>query len=134
VKEAVFFDESATFPAHPPGACSLDGAGGPGGGYLSFTRQRLSRCWSRTAFLRDLNTSIDEVVEEAKVPGEGLSDVLLVGGSTLLPGVSRYWSGASRGGGLRAWQPSRRVALRGAPASPPGAWRPWISSSTTMRS
>ena len=110
VKEAVFFDESATFLLTPPGACSLDGADRPGGGYLSFTRQRLSQVLEQNGFLRDLNASIDEVIEEAKVSGEGISDVLLVGGSTLLPGVFPLLERRFERRRLRAWQPFEAVA------------------------
>jgi molecular chaperone DnaK (HSP70) len=110
VKEAVFFDESATFLLTPPGVCSLDGAARPGGGFLLFTRQRLARLLEENGFLRDLTASIDEVVEESQVPVEAISDVLLVGGSTLLPGVFQLLERRFERRRLRAWQPFEAVA------------------------
>jgi molecular chaperone DnaK (HSP70) len=110
VKEAVFFDESATFLLTPPGALSLEGADRPGGGYLPFTRQRLAQVLEDNGFLRDLDASIDDVIEEAKIPGEGISDVLLVGGSTLLPGVFPLLERRFERRRLRAWQPFEAVA------------------------
>jgi molecular chaperone DnaK (HSP70) len=110
VKEAVFFDESATFLLTPPGALSLEGADRPGGGYLPFTRQRLARVLEENGFLRDLDASIDGVVEEAKVTDAAISDVLLVGGSTLLPGVFPLLERRFERRRLRAWQPFEAIA------------------------
>jgi hypothetical protein len=110
VKEAVFFDESATFLLTPPGALSLEGADRPGGGYIPFTRQRLAHVLEENGFLRDLTASIDEVIEESKVPAEAISDVLLVGGSTLLPGVFPLLERRFERRRLRAWQPFEAVA------------------------
>jgi len=110
VKEAVFFDESATFLLTPPGVHSLDGAERPGGGFLVFTRPRLARLLEENGFLRDLTASIDEVVEQAKVPDEAISDVLLVGGSTLLPGVFPLLEARFERRRLRAWHPFESVA------------------------
>jgi molecular chaperone DnaK len=110
VKEAVFFDESATFLLTPPGVCTLDAAERPGGGFLVFTRQRLARVLEENGFLRDLTVSIDEVFEQAKVPAEAVSDVLLVGGSTLLPGVFPLLEARFERRRLRAWHPFESVA------------------------
>jgi molecular chaperone DnaK (HSP70) len=110
VKEAVFFDESATFLLTPPGAFSLDAADRPGGGFLTFTRQRLAGLLEDNGFLRALTTSIDEVVEQAKVADDAISDVLLVGGSTLLPGVFPLLERRFERRRLRAWQPFEAVA------------------------
>jgi len=114
VKEAVFFDESATFLLTPPGALSLEGADRPGGGYLPFTRQRLAHVLEENGFLRDLDASIDEVVEEARITDAAISDVLLVGGSTLLPGVFPLLERRFERRRLRAWQPFEAVAYGGA--------------------
>jgi molecular chaperone DnaK (HSP70) len=110
VKEAVFFDESATFLLTPPGVCTLEGAERPGGGFLPFTRPRLARLLEENGFLRDLTASVDEVLEQARVPVEAISDVLLVGGSTLLPGVFPLLEARFERRRLRAWHPFESVA------------------------
>jgi len=98
----------------PPGALSLQGADRPGGGYLPFTRQRLAHVLEENGFLRHLDASIDEVVEEARITDAAISDVLLVGGSTLLPGVFPLLERRFERRRLRAWQPFEAVAYGGA--------------------
>ena len=110
VKEAVFFDESATFLLTPPGVNTLDGARTPGGGFLGFSRERLTRVLEENGFLRYLTAALDEVIEQAGVPSDVISDVLLVGGSTLLPGVFPLLEARFERRRLRAWQPFEAVA------------------------
>lgn len=109
VKEAVFFLDSAEFLFTPPGlAGSLDSRR-PGGGSVALTKADLVRILEENGFYRGLDGSIDGVLEEAKVGVEGVDDVLLVGGSTLLPGVfPRLDARFERR--LRAWQPFEAVA------------------------
>jgi len=108
VKEAVFFDQGAEFLFTPPGASRA--ARGPGAGYLPFTRTRLAAILDESGFLRALGSSLDEVLEQARVGADGIDDVLLVGGSTLLPGVYPLLEERFERRRLRAWQPFEAVA------------------------
>jgi molecular chaperone DnaK len=109
VKEAVFFDESATFLFTPPGLSARDAAGRPGAGFLTFSRERLSRVLEENGFFRGLSVSVDEVIQQSRVPESEISDVLLVGGSTLLPGVFPLLEQRFERRRLRAWQPFEAV-------------------------
>jgi molecular chaperone DnaK len=109
VKEAVFFDESAEFLFTPPGA-SREARGQPGSDFLPFTRARLTRVLEENGFLRSLTVSLDEVLEQARVGAGTIDDVLLVGGSTLLPGVYPLLEQRFERRRLRAWQPFEAVA------------------------
>jgi molecular chaperone DnaK (HSP70) len=109
VKEAVFFEESSEFLFTPPGA-ERAMRGRPGSGFLPFTRARLSQVLEANGFLRALNISIDEVFEQARVLPSAIDDVLLVGGSTLLPGVFPLLEERFERRRIRAWQPFEAVA------------------------
>jgi molecular chaperone DnaK (HSP70) len=109
VKEAVFFDESTEFLFTPPGATRA-ARGRPGSGYLPFTRARLAQVLEANGFLRGLAVSLDEVFEQARVTADAIDDVLLVGGSTLLPGVFPLLEERFQRRRLRAWQPFEAVA------------------------
>lgn len=109
VKEAVFFDQSATFLFTPPGLAARDPAG-PGAGFLPFGRDRLVRVLEENGFFRGLSVSVDEAIEQARVAEKDVSDVLLVGGSTLLPGVFPLLEQRFERRRLRAWQPFEAVA------------------------
>lgn len=109
VKEAVFFDESAEFLFTPPGA-PREAHGRPGSGFLAFTRARLVQVLEENGFLRALSASLDEAFEQAKVKVDAIDDVLVVGGSTLLPGVHALLEQRFERRRLRAWQPFEAVA------------------------
>jgi molecular chaperone DnaK (HSP70) len=110
VKEAVFFDESASFLLTPPGMASLEIGGRPGGGFVSLTRARLTELLQENGFYGGLAASVDEVLEQAKLDADAVEDVLLVGGSTLLPGVFSFFERRFERRRLRAWQPFEAVA------------------------
>jgi len=97
-------------PAHPPGACSLDGAGGPGGA-ISLHAATLSSAGAER-FCRPQH--VDRECRGAKVPGEGLSDVLLGADRRSCAACSATeaaFEGAARAGSLsRRWL--RRRLLR----------------------
>jgi molecular chaperone DnaK (HSP70) len=109
VKEAVFFDESAEFLFTPPGSARA-ARGRPGSGFFPFTRARLAQVLEANGFLRGLTASIDEVLEQARVAPAAIDDVLLVGGSTLLPGVFPLLEERFERRRIRAWQPFEAVA------------------------
>ena len=109
VKEAVFFDESAEFLFSPPGSASLDPRR-PGGERLVLTRAELERILEENGFYRGLDACVEGVLEQARLGPEAVEDVLLVGGSTLLPGIYPRLEKRFERRRLRAWQPFEAVA------------------------
>ncbi len=114
VKEAVFFDESATFLLTPPGLCASPESRPPGSGFVTLTRARLVEILEENGFYRGLVNSVEEVLEQAKLTPDAVEEVLLVGGSTLLPGVFQRLEERFERRRLRAWQPFEAVAYGGA--------------------
>jgi molecular chaperone DnaK (HSP70) len=110
VKEAVFFDESATFLLAPPGLVQLEGATRPGSMLVSLTRVRLGELLEENGFSRSLDDCFDEMFASGRASVADVEHVLLVGGSTLLPGVFPRLERRFERRRLRAWQPFEAVA------------------------
>ena len=112
VKEAVFFDETAVFRVTPPGLLDLRDARRPGSGVLAMTRDRLTEILTERGFYRALDHCLEEIFDSgsAKARVEDVEEVLLVGGSTLLPGVFGLLEERFERRRLRAWQPFEAVA------------------------
>jgi molecular chaperone DnaK (HSP70) len=110
VKEQVFFRESETFLLTPPGLSAREGSRPPGSSFVTLTKARLGEILEENGFYRGLRNSLDEVFEQAKLTADDVEDVLLVGGSTLLPGVFPLLEGRFERRRLRAWQPFEAVA------------------------
>ncbi len=109
VKERVFFEESAPFLMDPPGP----GLGGPVGRRdrtATLARTRLREILDERGFYRSLAASVDEVLEQAGLKPAQVEDVLLVGGSTLLPGFYAFFEERFERRRVRAWQPFEAVA------------------------
>ncbi len=120
VKEAVFFRPSAEFLVVPPAALIAGGGlgGAPrNGSRLSpgesvvLTRDRLREVLTGNGFFKVLDQCIAMVLDAAKLGNDAVEEVLLVGGSTLLPGVFAMLEGRFGRSRLRAWQPFEAVAL-----------------------
>ncbi len=110
VKERLFFEESATFLLAPPGLLDL-GASRPGTSFEEVTRGRLVDLLEREGYYGGLKRAVDDVLEEAGVAAADVDEVLLVGGSTLLPGVFGLLESRFDRSRLRGWQPFEAVAL-----------------------
>ena len=110
VKEAVFFDESADFLLTPPGLAHTPDSQAPGSGFVTLKRARLTQLLEENGFYRGLLNSVEEVLEQAKLGPDAVEDVLMVGGSTLLPGVFQRLEERFERRRLRAWQPFEAVA------------------------
>jgi molecular chaperone DnaK (HSP70) len=110
VKEAVFFNESATFLLAPPGMVDAGGRERPGSAEVSLTRQRLVELLEQNGFYRGLDDCFDEMFAAGTVASADVEHVLLVGGSTLLPGVYPLIERRFERRRLRAWQPFEAVA------------------------
>jgi molecular chaperone DnaK (HSP70) len=108
VKEAVFFEDEAAFLLSPGGRTS--GEARPGGGLATLTRAGLREILEKEGFYRSLEISLEEVLEQGGVTAADVEDVLLVGGSTLLPGFFSWFEERFERRRVRAWQPFEAVA------------------------
>ena len=109
VKEAVHFDETTVFRITPPGF-----GGGRGPALPAFTRAELTELLERNGFYRGLDACLAAMFEDGRARVEDVDDVLLVGGSTLLPGVFARLEQRFERRRMRAWQPFEAVAYGGA--------------------
>jgi len=114
VKEAVHFDETAVFRVTPPGFGRSSRGARPGSSLQSFTRAQLAELLERNGFYRGLEACLAAMLEDGKARVEDVDDVLLVGGSTLLPGVFARLEQRFERRRMRAWQPFEAVVYGGA--------------------
>lgn len=110
VKEAVFFAEKAPFLMLPPGSIGDGARLAPGTDLVELTRGDLVSILETRGFYRDLEGCFDEMFGAGKVSIDDLDHVLVVGGSTLLPGVFPLLERRFGRGRVRAWQPFEAVA------------------------
>ena len=110
VKEEVFFKDDATFLLAPPGSMGPGSARNPGASLVTLTRARLVEILEQQGFYRGLEECFDEMFETGKVSPADLDHVLVVGGSTLLPGVFPLLERRFERRRVRAWQPFEAVA------------------------
>lgn len=108
VKEAVFFQEEAPFLMSPPGLLSREPSR-RGGGFVALTRDRLREILDQHGFYRSLTFAVEEVFEQGRLAESDVEDVLLVGGSTLLPGFFSWFEERFERRRVRAWQPFEAV-------------------------
>ncbi|MGE5125250.1 MAG: Hsp70 family protein [Betaproteobacteria bacterium] len=113
VKEAVHFDETAVFRVTPPGFGARGSRGG-GSALLTFTRAQLAELLERNGFYRGLEACLAAMFEDGRARVDDVDDVLLVGGSTLLPGVFARLEQRFERRRMRAWQPFEAVVYGGA--------------------
>jgi molecular chaperone DnaK (HSP70) len=114
VKEAVHFDETAVFRVTPPGFGRSSSAVRRGSSLQTFTRAQLADLLERNGFYRGLEACLAAMFEDGKARAEDVDDVLLVGGSTLLPGVFTRLEQRFERRRMRAWQPFEAVVYGGA--------------------
>jgi molecular chaperone DnaK len=108
VKEAVYFEEEAAFLMTPGGRTF--GEPSRGTALATLNRGRLREILDEQGFYRSLNASVEEVLEQARLSMSDVEDVLLVGGSTLLPGFFPWFEERFERRRVRAWQPFEAVA------------------------
>jgi molecular chaperone DnaK (HSP70) len=109
VKEALHFEETAVFRVTPPGP---DRRAAPS--LLAFTREELVAVLEANGFYRGLEACLAAMFEDGHAKTSDVDDVLVVGGSTLLPGVHARIERHVERRRLRAWQPFEAVAYGGA--------------------
>lgn len=114
VKEAVYFDERASFEVSLPETRGrfeqrLRGEAAS----LELTQLELEQLLTDRGLYRTLEYCLAEVLKQALVAGVGetdIDDVLMVGGSTLLPGIYPLFEARFGRARVRAWQPFEAVA------------------------
>jgi len=114
VKEALFLEPSAEFLLTPPGLTRLLRPGAPGARPTRLTRDDLVQVLREGGFYSALSSAVERVLAEGpagSLPAEAVHDVLLVGGSTLLPGVFPLLEERFGRHRVRAWQPFEAVAF-----------------------
>lgn len=112
VKEQVFLKDSEPFQLRPPGDISVAAARmGHGVKELTFTRTALERMLHTKGLYDLLKDCTDEILDRARDEGvHGMpDDVLMVGGSTLLPGVFPHFEERFGRDRVRAWHPFQAV-------------------------
>lgn len=112
VKEQVFLKDSEPFHLRPPGQASAAGARLGGVRELVVHRDDLVALLRARGLYDALEACTEEVLTRALAQGmdpSGPDDVLMVGGSTLLPGVFPYFEERFGRDRVRAWQPFQAV-------------------------
>ena len=111
-KEAVFFTDSVVLKLVPPGMNAAPDARLPGASLASFSKERLAAILRDEGFYRALEECLGGLFGPASGTGfveADVEDVLLVGGSTLLPGVFPLFEERFGRAKIRAWQPFEAV-------------------------
>jgi molecular chaperone DnaK (HSP70) len=114
VKEALFVEPSAEFLVAPPGLCRRPRRLAPGVQPTQLTREDLVQVLREGGFYKALSGSVERVladVPSGAMPADAVHDVLMVGGSTLLPGVFPLLEERFGRDHVRAWQPFEAVAF-----------------------
>lgn len=114
VKEAVFFKASETFIALPPDEIHGFEHRIRGDSHtLNVTREDIVAVLEKNGLYETLNACIEGILKQAAPRGieaKDIKDVLMVGGSTLLPGVYPLFEQRFGRDAVRAWQPFEAVA------------------------
>ncbi len=114
VKEAVYFDERAAFELSVPETRARFEARVRGeAASLELTRDDLISLLTRRGLYRMLEQGLEDVLSQARAGGlseADVDDVLMVGGSTLLPRVYSLFEERFGRTRVRAWQPFEAVA------------------------
>lgn len=112
VKESVFFQEKDAFYLTPPEELRAWEARvhGRGERLLEVTKDDIRGILTAHSYYDDMAAMLDEVLADAGGIG-GVDDVLLTGGSTLLPGIYHLFEERFGRDRVRAWQPFEAVAF-----------------------
>lgn len=111
-KERLFFDEQVTIVALPPDELQrFDERMRGGRSVLTYTRDDLVALLEERGLYAQLDAALEDCLEQASVSGERreVDDVLMVGGSTLLPNVYSRFEGRFGREKVRAWHPFEAV-------------------------
>ncbi|MEE2786336.1 MAG: Hsp70 family protein [Myxococcota bacterium] len=114
VKEAVYFNETATFSLSPPAELrQIKSRIGRDACYCDTSREQVVEYLTDFGLYDILTDCADELGHQLTATGlseDDLDDVLMVGGSTLLPQVFNLFEQRYGRARVRAWQPFEAVA------------------------
>jgi molecular chaperone DnaK (HSP70) len=115
IKESLFFHEWTVFHYLPPSHLRSEAVPGEGdSARLEVRREQLVEVLERHRLYAQLEDSLAAVLRAAAADGVGeqdVDDVLMIGGSTLLPGVYPFFEERFGRDRVRAWRPFEAVAL-----------------------
>lgn len=115
VKEGVFFNSVSTFRLAPPDVLRRPVPGAKAGPmHVEVTKDSLSEILKTNGLFRALEQCLAELDEQCVGQGlnvDAVQDVLMVGGSTLLPGVYPFFENRFGRDRVRAWRPFEAVAF-----------------------
>ena len=112
VKEAVFFAEKDAFYLTPPEDMRAFEARIRGdANLLEVTLDNVREVLSARGYYDDITRMVEDALGQAQKVDRDLSDVLLVGGSTLLPDVYARFEARFGRDKVRAWQPFEAIAF-----------------------
>ncbi|MCC6624191.1 MAG: Hsp70 family protein [Deltaproteobacteria bacterium] len=122
VKESVFFRDKDAFYLTPPEELRAWEARvrGTSERLLEVSKGDIAQILDSHGYYRDMAAMLDDVLADARVDEGAIDDVLLTGGSTLLPGIYTLFEERFGRDRVRAWQPFEAVAF-GAAAYAAGA-------------
>ena len=114
VRNTAYFDGSATFlPVVPEELRRFEARLRGKAPFCEVNRERLCALIERRGLYRALTHCLGAVAEQSRAAGlplDGVDDVLMVGGSTLLPGVYSLFETRFGRERVRAWQPFEAVS------------------------
>jgi molecular chaperone DnaK (HSP70) len=113
VKEAVYFQEQVTCELSAPRELRAAASSSPDATSLEYKREDLAALLQARGVYAMLESALNEVLASAGANGVSEADideVLMVGGSTLLPGVYPIFEKRLGRGRVRAWRPFEAVA------------------------
>lgn len=115
VKEAVYFAPTARVALHPPEELRRFEARLRGeAAELELSREELIRLLNERGLYDTLEAALESVLQQLEATGrdpEAIEDVLMIGGSTLLPEVYSLFEARFGRDKVRAWQPFEAVAF-----------------------
>lgn len=115
IKEALFFeDEQVFFPMPPDEMHRFEERVRGEAPQVRFSKQELQKLLEDRGLYASISACTDEVMAHAAKEGiseSAVEDVLMVGGSTLLPGVYPIFEQRFGRDSVRAWQPFEAVAF-----------------------
>jgi molecular chaperone DnaK (HSP70) len=113
MKEAVYFEDRASFEFLPPrNLRRFDEVAGSKPVSLELDRATLTAILERQGLFQALTGCLEDVLGQAEPKGVAeseIDDILMVGGSTLLPGVYSLFEARFGRARVRAWQPFEAV-------------------------
>jgi molecular chaperone DnaK (HSP70) len=114
IKEALFFKPWTIFHYTPPSHLRSEAVAGEELPWLEITRERLVHILEQHRLYETLEGCVERILEQARasdIEEQDIDEVLMIGGSTLLPGVYPMFEQRFGRDRVRAWQPFEAVVF-----------------------